>query len=203
MTLLEKKEMQKTVKKERDQLPFLDKFVKKMKGIQDMELEKLIITAKNKKAWTNGHVLISQLNSLPEDYLIHNIDTQKPVDFQYPNIGKVIDSHFRDIAYQINIPKDYYKLLKPFNTGKKSQDYVILDASGIHTFTEDEECFFNYNIDFEIDFSIRFNLFYIYTFKPAELFLSNSEKAAFVAESYKKKLNQFDNILIMPMKKNN
>jgi hypothetical protein len=142
--------------------------------------------ARGAKLWTNGHVLLAtRLDIDPETF---------PKQDQ-------VEQFFTKKPYLITIPKDFYKLLKPFKPTNKAAHkiQVVFNGSIKVDDNSNEELKLTYAEPHEntCPEPIAFSLFYLYALQPAEMHIEPNKPCSITA-SYTYNHDQFPYCVIMP-----
>lgn len=185
----------------KDSFVLLARKLRAMHSIGTREFDRVIMKCGEKRAYTNGHVLISEMKKTPAEYELIDMDHlgELPKDrrFRYPPIEKVIKVVKENDA--VIIPEDFYQYAKAFPGGKQIRIQVRRDGITVKD-SWDEMMTLNYRefsapLINEADFQLR----YFMVLKPREIIIAAENGSAHVKSSYVEGLEKCVAVLLMPM----
>lgn len=169
-------------------------------GRETFPFDNFIADLPSGRCYTNGHVLLSDVDKTPMTVDGVDLDTLSELErMPYPNIGLV----FRRMegGKLIEIPEEFYGYLTAvFKPKKRTYVSVRIHAEGITVYTREQpEVVMNYReVTPGIDFEITIDAFYMAEMQPKEIRVSDGESAVRVEASYVSHVHAMDYVIIMP-----
>lgn len=151
----------------------------------------------DKFSYTNGVVLMTDMDTVPNKYKCSDVDTLWKTDKQiFPNIEKVLKLVKGGIG--MIIPEEFYRYASAFkNVGKMRvkirKDGIYIDDS----FDESSMSYREFSAPLLV-MPVDFSLGYFMALKPREIILRGN-KVASIESSYDKTIAAFKHVLLMPM----
>jgi len=194
-----------TVTKTKDPFVKMARKLLKIKGIVGSGapfFDRVFMCQGSKRVYTNGQVLISEIENTPKKYKLVSIDSlwelSKEERFKYPNIEKVLKlrSAFGNSA--MVIPEDFYQYAEAFSKSwrvrvKLRQEGIIVDDSRDDSKMVYGE--FKVPASGEADFDFR----YFMVLKPREILVDSEKGPARIESSYVEGLENCVHMLLMPL----
>jgi hypothetical protein len=186
--------------------PFV-KIVRKLRKIGSFEtgfFSGVFMCQGSKRMYTNGHVLISEMENIPDKYKLVNIDSlrelSKGEQFEYPSIEKALKLRSAFENDIIVIPEDFYRYAEAFNKSKyvrvkiRREGIIIVDCRDDSKMVYGE---FKVPLDGEADFDSR----YFMLLKPHEILVDSEVGSARIESNYAEGLENCVHVFIMPLAK--
>ena len=164
----------------------------------------VIMKSGEKRAYTNGHVLISEMKKTPAKYKLIDMDHlwELPENqrFGYPPIEKLIKAIKGDVVV---IPEDFYQYARAFPKSKwvrvqiRRDRITVMDSSDY-----DQSMVLNYReIEVPSGNEADFKIQYFMALKPREIILDGEKGPAYIRSSYVEGMEKCTSVLLMPMSK--
>lgn len=202
---------EKSLKRVRKVARTKDKFVRvarRIHGVQRSDyygIDRVMLSSGKGRAYTNGHVLLSETTIMPRDYRLIDLDSLwtseevKPPN--YPDIEKITSRGLPN-GVAVNIPTEFYDCIKVFTKPKLRQMQVnaVFGMDGIDITDTRDGSFLHYGeVKPGLEDSVTFDLGYINAIKPKSLLIDGSDNPAWVLESYEEGLESCVISVVMPM----
>jgi len=164
--------------------------------------ENMAINSTGKRAFTNGHVLLSETISMPKMPTTADLVTLKTTAKQlYPNIKKLLSEEID--GYVVDVPEEFYRSLKAFNPKVRSA-YVNIRVDGFHVYERHDEA--GMVLDYggadtsKVSFVVTFDAAYLMALKPGRIRVGKDDMSMCRFEKcYVKGTENLKHIVAMPV----
>lgn len=166
----------------------------------------IVMARGDKRAYTNGHVLITEMPKTPEKYKLVNVDTLWKVEDErkYPAIEKFTGKPAAGSYVRLTIPEDFYQYAKAFGKPRPRRMEVRVkirkDEIAITDGRDYSEMHYREFQTFDGG-EADFDYLYMMALKPKEIMVEDAAKPVQIESTYEKGLENCKAIVLMPMGK--